>query len=276
MNYFKKFTDFCGGFLAFAAIMYLIKEFSAFAKGEKIETLEKLKLFLSPKEVADYRGFLILILLLAVSVAAGRIFHRLPYISLAVSLLPFFQAIDLYSMGKIHDEDRPMLYVIFASIHTLGNVIHAVYLDSVDGKRRGFVCANICGGAMTVFGVWLWFFAKKVALYEDPFSMTDIGKLEMRISVAAKEGFQRFILDIALIVAVTVIVSLLLRDVYFVDAALALVPFVYAIRIVLIKDALPIFGELMLGLTLFYFVARLMLVAFEPMRPMKSVSKKAK
>ena len=275
MNYFKKFTDFCGGFLAFAAIMYLIKEFSAFAKGEKLETIEKLKLFFDPKEVADYRGFLILILLLAVSVVAGRIFHRLPYISFAVSLLPFFQAINLYSMGKIGDEDRPMLYVIFASIHTLGNVIHAVYLDTTDGKHRGFVCAGICGGAITGFGVWLWFFSKKVALYEDPFSMMDIGKLEMRISVAAKEGFQRFILDIALIVAVTVIISLLLRDVYFIDAALALVPFIYSIRIVLMKNELPIFGELMLGLTLFYFVSRLMLVAFEPMREMKGISKKA-
>ncbi len=273
MNYFKKFTDFCGGFLAFTAIMYLIKEFSAFAKGEEMKTLEKLKLFFDPREVNDYRGFLILILLLAVSVVAGRVFHRLPYISFAVSLFPFFQAINLYSTDKISNDEYPMLYLIFASLHTLGSIIHAVYLDGLDGKRRGFMCANVCGGAIALFGTWLWFFAKKTAAYADPFAM-DIGKLEMRISAAAKEGFQRLILDIALMVAVSVLVSILLRDVYFIDAILALFPFAYTVRVVLIKDALPLFGELMLGLSLLYLVSRVLLVAFEPMRPLKKASEK--
>ena len=81
---------------------------------------------------------------------------------------------------------------------------------------------------------------------------------------------------IALMVAVSVIISLILRDVYFIDAILAIIPFVYSVRIVLIKNALPLFGVLMLGLSLFSLVSRVLLVAFEPMRPMKGASKKAK
>ena len=70
MSAFKKFTDFCGGLAAFAAIFYLFREFMPFKPKEEPESLlAKVKLFFSDEPQFEYRPYLMLIILLLLLMA---------------------------------------------------------------------------------------------------------------------------------------------------------------------------------------------------------------
>jgi hypothetical protein len=169
-----------------------------------------------------------------------------------------------------------MLYIVLGLLHIVGNIIHSLLLDRADGKRRAFICANVCGGAIVGFAAWLWLKLRGLAAYDDPFEAEELSRLDLKISIAAEEDFQKLIFNIAVMIAITVLISILLRDIYFIDAILALVPLVYCVYIVLLKDKLILFGELMLGATFFYFVCRMLLMIFEPMRTPKKQNRKAR
>lgn len=263
MNYFKRFTNFCGGFVAFAATLHLIGEYMSFKLPEDAE-MSKLKTFISAERPEEYRGYLIMIALFVLSVIAGRIFERLPYVTLAASLFPLYQAVNLFSRGKI--EKFPSLYLILAILHTAGSIVHAISLDKRDGKRRGFVCANLLGAMIFAGGYWVWKRAEKLMLFEEPVTVENLGNVEVRLATAALDDVHGIILRIAVMIAVCTVISLILRDIYFIDAILAAVPLVYAINKVLIRGTLTVFGELTLVLLALYFITRVALVVFEPMR----------
>ena len=227
----------------------------------------KLKTFLSVDRPENYRGYVIMVALFLLSVLVGRIFERLPYVTLAVSLLPLYQTVNLFSTGKI--EKFPILYLLFAILHTVGSVSHALVLDREDGKRRGFISANLLGAMMFAGGIWAWRRAEELLDYEDIFTVEGISKVELNLASAAADGAHKFLWNIAAIVLVCVVISLILRDIYFIDAILAAVPLVYAVHKVLIAEKLVIFEELTLILCALYFVTRVALVVFEPMRDTK-------
>jgi len=227
----------------------------------------KLKTFLSVDRPENYRGYVIMVALFVLSVLVGRIFERLPYVTLAVSLLPLYQTVNLFSTGKI--EKFPILYLLFAILHTVGSVSHALVLDREDGKRRGFISANLLGAMMFAGGIWAWRRAEELLDYEDVFTVEGISKVELNLASAAVDGAHKFLWNIAVIVLVCVVISLILRDIYFIDAILAAVPLVYAVHKVLIAEKLVIFEELTLILCALYFVTRVALVVFEPMRDTK-------
>ena len=143
MSYFKRFTNFCGGFVAFAAILHLIGAYMSFEAIEAEGTLGKLKEFLDVKQDGNFRGYAIMALLFLLSAALGRIFERLPYVTLAVSLFPLYQTVELYSSGAL--VNFPSLYLILSIFHALGNIVYALALDRADGKRRAFVSAAVLG-----------------------------------------------------------------------------------------------------------------------------------
>ena len=268
MSYFKRFTDFCGGFVAFAAILHLISEYMTFKLAEDETSSGKLRMFFDAERPEGYRGYVIMVALFVLSVLIGRIFERLPYVTLAVSLLPLYQTADLFFGGKF--ERFSTLYLLLAILHTVGSIVHALVLDGADGKRRGFVSALVLGTAISAGGAWVWRKAGELAVYEDPMTEEGLDALEVKLAVAAQAGAHEIILDIALMIALCVIISLVLRDIYFIDAILAIVPLMYAIKKVLISGQLEIFRGLTLILCTLYFVTRVALVAFEPMRGAKN------
>ena len=271
MSYFKRFTNFCGGFVAFAALLHLIGEYMMFKAPEAEGLMGKLKEFLDIEQTADFRGYAIMFALFVLSVIVGRVFERVPYISLLVSLLPLYQTVNLLSSGKL--VKCPALYLFLAILHTAGNVIHAIVLDRADGRRRGFVSAGVLGAAMSLGGVWLWNRANEMSTYEDPFAMEELGRVELKIAIASQDGFQELILKLAVMVGVSVLISLILRDIYFIDAILSAVPLVYTIQKVLLMDKLVIFEELTIILCALYFGTRVALAVFEPMRVKKKRQK---
>lgn len=265
MNYFKRFTNFCGGFVAFAAILHLIGEYMSFKLPEDAE-MSKIRTFLSAERPEEYRGYVIMIALFVLSAALGRIFERLPYVTLAVSLLPLYQTVNLFSLGKI--EKFPILYLLLAILHTVGSIVHALVLDRCDGKRRGFICATELGLAMAAAGAWLYRKACELSVYEDPETVEGLSKTEIRIATAAHEDFQNLIMNIAVMIAVSVFVSLILRDIYFIDAIISAV-LLFAVSKVVIGGHVLVFAELTLILCALYFGTRVALLVFEPMREPK-------
>lgn len=264
MSYFKRFTDFCGGFVAFAAVLHLIGEYMTFKLPEDEFTSGKLKVFLDAERTEGYRGYVIMVALFVLSVLVGRVFERLPYVTLAVSVLPLYQTVNLFSNGKF--ERFSILYLLLAILHTAGSIIQALVLDKNDGKRRGFVCAGVLGVMMLAGGVWVWRKAGDLLVYDDPFTVESLSKTELQIATAAQDGVHALVLKIAVMIAVSVVLSLILRDIYFIDAILSVIPLVYAVNKALIHGQLVLFEEFILILCTLYFATRVALVAFEPMR----------
>ena len=271
MSYFKRFTNFCGGFVAFAAILHLIGAYMSFEAIEAEGTLGKLKEFLDVKQDGNFRGYAIMALLFLLSAALGRIFERLPYVTLAVSLFPLYQTVELYSSGAL--VNFPSLYLILSIFHALGNIVYALALDRADGKRRAFVSAAVLGTMISAGGVWLWRRANELKVYDDPEVIgEELSGANAKIALAAQDGFQKLILKIAIMIAISVLISLLLRDIYFIDAILSVVPLAYALNKVLLRGEIAVFGVFVLTLCVMYFAARVAIMVFEPMRVKKAVA----
>lgn len=268
MSYFKRFTDFCAGFTAFYAIIYVFGQFMQYNPADAEGTKEKLKLFFSKENYRDYRAFLILIILLIVSVVAGRIFERMPYISLAVSILPMVQIMLIYSDDKL--SDRPMLYILLGLIHVSGNILHAISLDKADGKRRAFICANICGICAALLGIWVWRKAKQLSLLDDA-AVSELGVRDHAILLGAENDEHSILLKISVIILATVVLSLILRDIYFIDVISSAVPFLYVLYL-FSTEKLTLFAQTAFVVTLLYFAYRILILISEPMAKRKKVN----
>ena len=153
MNYFKRFTDFCAGFAIFSALMYILGKFTSFNPQDAQGMMDKVKLFVDKELHADNRACVLMVILFGVSLVAGLVFERMPYISFAVSILPL--AWVCVMLWQEFLSERPMLYLLMAATHCLGNLAHSLILDREDKKRRAFACVNILGGAVLAGGIFL-------------------------------------------------------------------------------------------------------------------------
>ncbi len=260
MNYYKRFTDFCAGFAAFAALIYLLRSFMPFSPEEAEGISQKLKLFFE-RGNSNHRAYLVLIALLAISVTVSLIFERLPYISFAVSHLPFLHMIFMLDRGTMQDD--PMIYLLLVSLHLSGNILYAIGLDRADGKRRAFICANVCGAMIFALAMLVKRTAELIApLTED--EIRERGSFALEIFGGLEGGADKLIMRIAVIALVSVAISFVLRDIYFIDAACAAVPLAYTVYLVAAEKltALPL---TIFMLTLAYFIFKLTLTFFEPM-----------
>ncbi len=261
MNYLKRFSDFCAGFAAFAASLYILRKFMSFNPADAEGIKEKARLFFSKDYFRDYRAYLILIILLAVSVIIGIILERLPYVGFAFSLAPMLQILLMLGEGKLYE--RPMLYVILGTVHVVGNIVYSLSLDREDGKRRAFICANIFGAALFSLGIWVWRRASQLSLLGKD-KLSELNARDTTILLGLEDDSEKLIIGIAVFILISVAVSLILRDVYFIDALIAAVPFVYSVYL-FASGKLTVFPQAVFFLTLFYFLFRIFIVIFEPM-----------
>ncbi|MBO5416663.1 MAG: hypothetical protein J6A83_08560 [Clostridia bacterium] len=262
MSYFKRFTDFCAGFTAFHAIIYIIGQFMSFRPaGDVVGILDKLKLFLAKDHPKSHREYIILIALLILSVIVGRIFEKLPYVSMLFSLLPMMKIILMFCDDKLRD--RPMLYIILGVLHVAGNVVHAAVLDRADGKRRAFVSTNLFGVAAFSLGLALKMRAEKLALLGEE-ARVELGALDLKILDGVESGIYEVVFKLGLFVLISVVVSLILRDIYFIDAILAIFPLALTVYM-LNADKLTAFPAIILAVVFLYFAFRVLVLVAEPM-----------
>lgn len=269
MNYLKRFTDFCGVFAAFAALVYVMGQFLIYRpRKEELGMLEKLKLFLSDTNAKNYKAYVVMILLLAISVVVGRIFDRLPFVCLSVSFLPLAQILFMYAEGGLYE--RPMLYVALALIHTSGNILYALSLDKGDGRRRAFLCVNAFGAVISVAAFYMWKRSKELFLMkelsaEEIEAMSDV---DLELFEGVGESSIEFFFVIALMAGLTVLVSIILRDLYYIDAILCAVPFGYAVFL-FAKEEVEAFAGVTFIILSVYLIFRVLVLLSEPMRKAK-------
>lgn len=233
--------------------------------GADADMKQKIKQFLDPTHTKDHRAYVILLILLVLSIFLGRILERIPYVCTAISLLPMTQMMIMYGSKRLYEQ--PELCIFLAFLHVIGTVIGSVGIDRVDNKRRAFVSANVSGLTISLLGISVW--RKAGELVEiDPEAALKLSYTEKAIRAGAAEGMEKILIKLSLIILVTVVISLILRDIYFIDVIAAAIPFIYTLYL-FTTGKLTLFPDAAFMLTLLYLVIRIIVMLSEPMRKKK-------
>lgn len=256
MSYFKKFTNFCAGFAAFSALAYVFCKFMEYmprdAQNELLGKKQKLKLFFDTNAAEEnYRLYLLLVAALLFSLAISMLLKKLPALSFTVTLLPLSLIVTMYADGRI--AEYPMLYLLLAGLHTVGSLYECIRRDRETGSHKAHLAVNLA----TLLGAFGALFVWRSAEEFFPVPNPNYNYLEEKIhhSTLLKED-PSILWKIAILLLVTVLISVLLREIYFLDAAIALIPAAWVITRDW-KGELPICAEFLLTVVLVNVIARI-------------------
>ncbi len=265
MKHFKRFTDFCAGFSAVMVAISLLGKFIGYNPQNTEGMLEKLKLFFAEDNIHRNRYQLILIIFFVLSLVVSRVFERLPYVTMAVSVLPLIQTFFIFADKRF--EEYAYLHMIFAVLHTAGSLVYALTLDRADGKRRAFWAINLFGVCISLYVIPI--VRRMLALADiDEIEKLHLSPFERKLQIGIENGADKILIKIALMIVIAVLISILLRDIYFIDAALAIAPLVYSLY-VFSAEKLELFGLESFLIVSIYFIFRIAIMIFEPMRRKK-------
>ncbi len=254
MGAFKRFADFCGGIALFSACFFLLREFIPYAPNTDVALREKWRLFLLEHAWRDYRPYLGLIGLLALSLFVGIVCRRLPSLCFAVATLPFLQAMFMLYDGRFYE--RPMLYVLLTALPLAGNLFDALHRDSLDGRHRAFILANVSSAlALGFFVLLLW----RMRATADTHNIYEQSRFDQAILLAT-DAAPTLWKTYAALYAASITVSLLFRGAYWLDALLALIPVLLALRRQILGTLGP-HGVLILSLMILCLICRVALVS---------------
>ena len=243
MSYFKKFTDFCAGVAAFVAAVFFIRKYMVFEPEEPPtalpgvstdefgETLEavtekfpgKLEQFLTPDAYNDYSLLLPLIFLLLLSAILGRVFARLPYVCFAISLLPATLIAYMYEHELLGEQIG--MFLILGALHVVGNFADCLIRDRDDGRHRASIAAKISSAAGALF----CYFVMWQGAQTPPEDAEEIGHIQHRILFEMTEADVEIMTRLGAMFLILLAVSLILYNVYFIDAIISIVPAAYVI-----------------------------------------------
>ena len=241
MSYFKKFTDFCAGVAAFVAGVFFIRKYMVFkpkeppeslasistdTAGETLEAVSeefpgKLEQFLTPDSYNDYTLLLPLIFLLLLSALLGRVFARLPYVCFAISLIPATLIAYMYEHDMLKEQIG--MFLILGALHVIGNFAECLIRDREDGRHRASIAAKISSAA----GAFFCYFVMWQGAQTPPEDAKEIGHIQHRILFEMTEADVEIMTKLGAMFLILLAVSLILYNVYFIDAILALVPAIY-------------------------------------------------
>ena len=241
MSYFKKFTDFCAGVAAFVAGVFFIRKYMVFKPKEPPESLAsistdtagetleavtekfpgKLEQFLTPDSYNDYTLLLPLIFFLLLSALLGRVFARLPYVCFAISLIPATLIAYMYEHDMLKEQIG--MFLILGALHVIGNFAECLIRDREDGRHRASIAAKISSAAGTFFCYYVMWQGAQTP----PEDAKEIGHIQHRILFEMTEADVEIMTKLGAMFLILLAVSLILYNVYFIDAILALVPAIY-------------------------------------------------
>lgn len=267
MSYFKKFTDLVGGIGAFFASLYFIGQYMMYDPKELEEGVSKLSQFLSNDNGRNYRQYIVLIALLVFSVAFGRIFKKLPTMTLCVSVFPLMQVMGMFYTEILYDHTE--IYFFVSILLVLGNLYELIYRDRTDGGMKTFYATGVLGvltSLIACLSLYLDALAQKMS---DTFLVGELSEAENALDEKLKllgidvvqvvsEEQTGALIFILLAIALGVALSFALKGVYFIDVITAAIPFVYAI-FALHTEKLSTAPMLILVPVCVYFVCRVAL-----------------
>ncbi len=267
MSYFKRFTDFLAVVGVFSAAVLLISEYMSFNLDNIGEETSKLDVFFSRIYGAEHRYYFFLILLLLVSAVLGRILCRFPSVCFFISFLPFLHVMNMFYSQNL--TSQPMLYVSVTALHCVGNLYEASFYDRMNEKRllpSAVRCANVAGTMSAVSAFLGAFLANRYSgvyaeFYNGEMSneryelFSDINFFGIRLISDFDKKELNALIILGIVVAVSLILGFVWRGVYFLDAACAIVPFIYIIWCFNQGYVFPNTMAVMLSTTL-YFICR--------------------
>ena len=255
MKYCKRVTDFFAGFTAFSAIMYLFCEYMKYNFNDIESTTDKLKHFFSHEPTKDYRFYLSLIALLILSCVVSIVFDKFPVVTLAVSALPMIQIIAMFDADKIYD--RPMLYILPTAIHMGGCLFECIRRDRIDRKRRAAIATDLLALTVILFCIYVFHIVKTLPELE----FKDLNFFEHSLYYIYKDIDLTVFKNVAICYAVLAVIRLILRDLYYVDAILSVIPFVLIMR-AWYTEGIPVFATSLVMLSVTYMIARFSIMLF--------------
>jgi hypothetical protein len=245
MSYFKKFTDLLGGITCFIASVFLVTRYMDFnaLKPEDfiedgLEVRSKLEQFLLIEQGKDHRQYIILILFFVLSIAASRLFKKLPAVSFLLSVLPLWQTLNMLHNNLLYEYKG--LFVILAALHIAGAFYELVFFDRHDNKKRTFIAVSIlgvlssaaCFGARKLCEFSEGFYARFMAgelIGKDMKFDQELKLFGFNVLIRGAEDEEKVLMTIMVLLLVGVVVGIVLRGVYFIDVILAALPFGYSI-----------------------------------------------
>ncbi len=252
MSYFKKFTDFCSGFAAFTAVMYLFRGYMKFDFDAELGLTDKLKLFFSRATSEQNRMLAFLAILFLLSAVCGRIFKRLPYISEAFCIFPLLLTMDMLKAGLI--AEYPMLYVIFGIIGVVGAAADCLLRDRQDGKHRSAYACAVSGAVTSAFCCYVIYKSNELAeLGLDMSQAFELNRFDYEIYGKMPDMNIKIFYAAAIAYAMLAVLCLVLSDIYFISAVLS-VPPAAALIYLWGADKLTVHSEIAVTLGVIYFV----------------------
>ena len=247
MSLFKKFTDFCAGIAAFVGGLFLIQKYMTFkplddeeytrflsyddinisdSATETVTAPSKISQFFTPRLNSDYdyRLLAILVLALAVSILVGLIFRKLPYVCFSVAIIPAIITAYLLTRGFLYTQIG--LFMIVALLHLAGNLFECAVRDRDDGKHRLWICAKIS----LLFPAAFCLLCTKITDKVLTIDITDKIPIYSDISTEmVKPENMEIVTKIGWMFLIIFAISLLLYNVYFIDAILTAIPLGYTV-----------------------------------------------
>ena len=257
MGHVKRFGDFCAAFAAFAAAMFMFRQFMGFDFGEVEGIIEKLKYFFSNEPRREYRYYLTLFLFFALSFAVSTAFHKLPFLTLAVTVLPMLQTVIMLDGNYIYE--RPMVFVVLSVLHSIGCLYECIRRDGEDKGHRAALALDLFGLSIAAFCGYILYASKGIADVE--FEHISVIEKTLYSAVVYFEADLTWFKCMAIIFCALALVRLLLRDLYYVDAFLSLIP-AAACTYFWFSDKIPVFGSALFALTVAYAMGRIAVMLF--------------
>jgi hypothetical protein len=196
--------------------------------GETLEAVTekfpgKLEQFLTPDAYNDYSLLLPLIFLLLLSAILGRVFARLPYVCFAISLLPATLIAYMYEHELLKEQIG--MFLILGALHVVGNFADCLIRDREDGRHRASIAAKISSAAGALF----CYFVMWQGAQTPPEDAKEIGHIQHRVLFEMTETDVEIMTRLGAMFLILLAVSLILYNVYFIDAIIAIVPAAYVI-----------------------------------------------
>ena len=253
MSNFKRFTDICAGFAAFVAAMFVFCGYMGYDFKEIESMKEKIKLFLEPER--GYSFFIPLVLLFLFSCVFSLVFTKLPYLTVAVSVLPLSYAFIMLTDGRI--TEYPWLYIILGFLHVFGCLFECIRMDKADRGCRAALGLDLIAFLTVALVIYLYrTFGKLEAVEPEKMNLIQRKLYEVKDTINLSVFGST-----AIMIAIPALLRIIWRDLYYIDAAISVVPLIITLAR-FGKEKIPIFGTALIVLMAIYTVGRITVMIF--------------
>lgn len=257
MGQVKRFGDFLAGFGAFAAFMYMFRQFMSYDFKEIEGMGEKLKHFLSDAPTKEYRFYFALFIMLVLSCALSCAFHKLPYVAFAVSSVPLIQTVIMFDGDYLYE--RPMVFVIISIVHCATCLFECIRRDREDRGCRAALGLDLFGLSAAAFCGYVIYISMGIAEVDaEKINVVEKTLYTAVVQLKADISYFKFFIIAFCVLA---LLRILLRDLYYVDTVFAAALAVFTVYRWNVEK-ITVFGSVLCFMAVAYAVGRLAVMLF--------------